>query len=270
MKIAVNRWTMPGDWDVSRCLDEAVSAGFEGIEFNMSETGPLSVDSAEGEWRGLSDAAAGAGVELTSLSCGLGWAYPLTSEKPEVRDRGMAILRAELQAAAWMGVDAVLCVPGVVTPDVPYDTAYERAQSALRSAAEFAGSVGVRIGVENVWNRFLLSPLEMARFVDEIGSEWVRAYFDAGNVLQTGYPQHWVRVLGERIVRLHVKDFRGSVGNIGGFCNILQGDLDWGALKASLTKVCYDGWVIAEVDGYPRAPETGLRHITESLRLALA
>ncbi|MCS7066570.1 MAG: sugar phosphate isomerase/epimerase, partial [Fimbriimonadales bacterium] len=155
----------------------------------------------------------------------------------------------------------------VVTPDVPYDVAYARAQDALKRLAPEAEQRRVYIAVENVWNRFLLSPLEMARFIDEIGSEWVSVYFDAGNVLAFGYPQHWIRILGKRIKRVHVKDFRTDIGNIQGFCNPLQGDLPWMEVRAALESVGYEGYITAEVSGYRAFPELGLRHIADALRV---
>jgi hexulose-6-phosphate isomerase len=120
--------------------------------------------------------------------------------------------------------------------------------------------------VENVWNKFLLSPLEMARFLDEIGSPFVGAYFDAGNVLVHGYPQHWIRILGARIRKVHVKDFRTSIGSIAGFCNPLQGDVPWNEVRIALDEIGYGGPVTAEVEGYRVRQELGLRHIAESLR----
>ncbi len=266
MKIGINRWTMPGDWSFERCLKAAKEAGFDSIEFNMAEDGVLGFEAKEAEVRQIAEMAERIGVELSSLSTGLGWQYPLTSPDPAVREKGLEAVRKQLQIASWLGVDAILVVPGLVTEETPYDQAYERAQEALRQLLPDAERLGVKIGVENVWNKFLLSPLEMRQFIDELGSPYVGAYFDAGNVLVMGFPDQWIRILGKRIVRVHVKDFKTHIGNIAGFCNPLQGDVPWTRVNASLREVGYDGYITAEVEGYPRYPELGLKHIAESLR----
>lgn len=266
MKIGINRWTMPGDWEITRCFQEAKRAGFDSIEINMAEEGYLTPHSTEAEVRQLVAAAREAGVELSSLSTGLGWKYPLTSNDPTVRAQGAENIRAMLRIAKWMGVDTILCVPGIVNAEISYDAAYDRAQSALKELAPEAEAQQVAIGVENVWNKFLLSPLEMARFVDEIGSEWVGVYFDAGNVLVYGYPQQWIKILGPCIKKVHVKDFKVNIGNGSAFCNPLQGDVPWAAVREALESVGYDQYVTAEVEGYRVHPELGLRHIADSLR----
>lgn len=268
MQIGINRWTMPGDWLIERCFAAAADAGFDTIEINLAEDGYLTPEHSEFQVRGLADAAKSAGVALSSLSSGLGWKYPLTSGDAEIRSRGAAMMRTALRAASWLGVDTVLCVPGIVDVATSYDDAYRRAQDELGALASYAEECGASIGVENVWNKFLLSPLEMARFLDEIGSGHVGCYFDAGNVLVTGYPQHWIRILGSRIRKVHVKDFRSNIGNITGFCNPLQGDVPWSEVRAALEETGYEGPVTAEVDGYRAHPEIGLRHIAESLRAA--
>lgn len=267
MKIGINRWTMPADWSLEQCFEAAAEAGFDGIELNLAEEGAITPESTEEQIH--SDVVRPAqrnNIALTSLSTGLGWKYPITSNDEQIRRKGISVLSAALRIARWMGVDAILCVPGVVTSEVSYDTAYERALAALKELAPLAEEQRVAIGVENVWNKFLLSPLEMARFIDEVGSPWVGAYFDAGNVLVYGFPQHWIRVLGPRIKRVHVKDFRTNIGNITGFCNPLQGDLPWQEVRAALDAAGYDGFVTAEVDGYRVEPRLGLKHIAEALR----
>lgn len=266
MKIGVNRWTMPGNWSYEQCLQAAKSAGFESIEFNMAEDGVLGFEAQEKEVRQIAEAAQRIGVELSSLSTGLGWRYPLTHPDESTRERGLQAVRKQLQIANWLGVDAILVVPGLVNEDTPYDEAYYRAREALRQLLPDAERWGVKIGVENVWNKFLLSPLEMRQFIDELGSPYLGAYFDAGNVLVMGYPEHWIRILGRRIFRVHVKDFKTHIGNISAFCNPLQGNVPWNKVNEALVEVGYDSYITAEVEGYPSYPELGLKHIAESLR----
>ncbi len=266
MKIGINRWTLPGHLTLNECFTLAAASGFDSVEINIAEDGELTAQTTEAEVSQIVKSAAEAGVELSSLSTGLGWKYPLTSADPGIRAEGINCIRKQLQAAAWMGVDTILVVPGVVNAEVAYDDAYERAQSALKELAADAERLGVYIGVENVWNKFLLSPLEFASFIDGVGSEYVGAYFDVGNVLVYGFPEQWIKILGPRIKKIHVKDFRSGIGNINGFCNPLQGDVAWYRVRAALAEIGYNSYITGEVDGYRTNPDLGLKHIAESLR----
>jgi L-ribulose-5-phosphate 3-epimerase len=266
MKIGINRWTLPPHLSLAECFRMAKTAGFDSIEINIAEEGELRTDSTEAEVRAIVASAAEAGIELSSLSTGLGWRYPMTSPDASVRAKAVEVVRKSLEVATWMGVDTILVVPGIVSADIAYDAAYERAQEGLKAVAAEAEARKVSVGVENVWNKFLLSPLEFARFLDEIGSSHIGAYFDAGNVLVYGFPDQWIRILGARIRKVHVKDFKSGIGNITGFCNLLQGDVPWEKVRAALEEIGYDEYVTAEVEGYKNHPELGLKHIAESLR----
>ncbi len=265
-KVGINRWTMPSNWDVRTCLRVAKESGFDSMELNMEPEGTLSPATTDADARAIRQMADEIGIELSSLSTGVYWGTPFTHPDASVRDQAVELCRQQLRLAEALGVDTILVVPGVVTPDVFYDDAYTRAKQALQSLAPEAQRRKVAIGIENVWNRFLLSPLEMARLIDEIGSEWVGCYFDAGNILDYGYPQHWIRILGKRIKRVHVKDFRTEIGNIHGFTNPLQGDVPWMAVRSALEGIGYTGYITAEVSGYRLFPELGLRHIADALR----
>jgi L-ribulose-5-phosphate 3-epimerase len=255
MKKGINRWCFPADWSARHCLKVAAQAGFDGVEVNLAEEGELTLQTRMQAWHDLAVQAHSLGLALPSISTALHWKYPLTASEEITRAKGQEVVRRMVGAAAAVGADTVLVVPGLVTADVDYQTAYGRAQEALASLARMAGEHGVIIGVENVWNKFLLSPLEFARFLDEIGSPWVRAYLDVGNVLVCGYPEQWIRILGPRIAKIHVKDFSTSVGNITGFVPLLAGDVDWPAVVAALRAVGYGGWFTAELAPYRYAPE---------------
>ncbi len=203
MKIGINHWTFPKDLSLAECFALAKRAGCDHIEVNLAEEGELSLATGEAEARALAQAARDAGIEISSLSTGLYWKYPATSNDAGQRAQSLEIARQQLRVAHWLGVDTALVVPGAVTPEVSYDVAYERAAQFVGDALPAAREAGVAIGIENVWNKFLLSPLEMRDFVDRFGDPHVGVYFDAGNILAYGFPQHWIRILaGRRLLRL--------------------------------------------------------------------
>lgn len=259
MKKGLNRWCLPPTMATAEAFTLASRVGFSGIELNLEEVDPstggdrpetmarIGLDASDSAITDLRQQAAAAGLELPSLSSGLFWRYPPTSEDPAVREKALRIGERALQVARLLGANTVLVVPGVVTAEVSYRTAYDRARGFLRELAPTYEQAGVAIGVENVWNKFLLSPLEFARFLDEIGSPAVGAYLDLGNVLIFGFPHHWVEILGSRIRKVHVKDFRTDVGNRFGFAHLLHGDLDWPRAIAALRAVGYDDYVTTEL-----------------------
>ena len=166
------------------------------------------------------------------------------------------------RCCSLLGADTILVVPGLVGADfIPgcevteYDVAYDRSLEALTQLKEYAEKVKVNIGLENVWNKFLLSPLEMRDYIDKIDSPYVGAYFDVGNVVYSGYPEHWIKILGSRIKKVHFKDFKARVGNINGFVDLLSGDVNYPGVMEQLEKVGYDDYVIAEMGIYKNYPD---------------
>lgn len=254
MKKGINIWSFPGGRSIPECMRLAKDAGFDGIELALNENGPLSLESTEAEIRGIRKQAEDTGIELTSLASGLYWSYPLTSNRPEIREKAQAIVRKQLEFAAVLGVDTILVVPGAVGVDfipdaevVPYDAAYDRALEALTKLSKEAEALNVSIGIENVWNKFLLSPLEMRDFIDKIGSDGVGSYFDVGNVVYAGYPEHWISILNKRIKKVHFKDYRREAEGLYGFVDLLAGDVNYPEVVKSLKEIGYDGYVIAEM-----------------------
>ena len=219
--------------------------GFDGIEMES----PNELDRAE-----VVEASRTSGLPIHGVVDSVHWEQPLSSPDPDVRAAGLAGLEAALADARAYGATTVLLVPAVVTADVPYDAAWERSQAAIREALPLAEELGVRIALENVWNGFLLSPLEFARYIDAFESEWVGAYFDVGNVVNFGWPEHWIPILGERILKLDVKEYsrtkRDAEGPYAGFRVALgEGDVDWPAVVAALEGVGFGGWATAEIPG---------------------
>jgi len=266
VKIGINAWAFPKGCSVPQGFKLAKSAGFDCVELNVSENGYLTPESDEGAVNSLRASAEGMSLAVPTVCAGLMWNYPLTSNDASVAQKGMEIVRKSLKICKWVGANTLLVIPGQVTEEVPYDVAYQRASEALKQLSADAQACGVVMGVENVWNKLLLSPIEMRDFVDGVGSEMVGVYFDVGNVMVNGYPQHWIRVLRERIRKVHVKDFKQSVGNTDGFANLLEGDVNWKEVAAALGEIGYDDLVTAEITGYTSLPELGLKHAREAMK----
>jgi hexulose-6-phosphate isomerase len=221
----------------------ARAAGFEAIEMR---TMPREAEAAE-----IREAAQKTGLRIHSVMNEDHWRLPLSSSDPDVVARSVTGMETSFRNAVLWGADTVLLVPAVVDANTPYRDAWTRSQRVIRERLlPMAREMKVVIGVEEVWNKFLLSPLEMARYVDEFESPWVRAYFDVGNVLIWAFPQDWIRTLGSRIVRIHIKDFSFDRQN-GRFAwkNIGEGDIDWPEVRRALADVKYSGYVTTEVSG---------------------
>jgi L-ribulose-5-phosphate 3-epimerase len=216
------------------------AAGFEGVE----PGGGLN----ENE---VTDALKATGLECASVCCHTHWKQTLTHSDATTRKAGIEGVLTTLRNAKAYGTDSILVVPGVVDAEVSYDVAWKRSQEAIREAIPLAKELQVRISIENVWNAFLLSPLEMARYVDEFDSPWVAAHFDIGNVLRIGWPEQWIKILGKRITRLHFKEFSidrmRNEGLAKGFdVDFLTGSNNWPAIMKALDEIGYTGWCISE------------------------
>ncbi len=253
MKKGISIWSFT-ESDLKKCFEIAKKAGFDGVEVALDEFGPVSLASTKEDILAVKKLAEEVGVELYSVASGLYWTYNYTSDKAENREKAKEITKKQLQVAAWLGCDTILVVPGAVhvvfEPDsevIDYDVAYDRALEALRELAPVAEELKVSIGVENVWNKFLLSPMEMRDFIDKVNSPYVGSYFDVGNVLYSGYPEQWIKILGKRIKKVHFKDYRVSVGSLDGFVDLLAGDVNYIAVKNALDAVGYDSWVTGEM-----------------------
>jgi len=262
MKKGISIWSF-AETDLRKCMELAKDAGFDGLELALDEHGPVSMDSTKEDIMKVKAMAEEVGIELYSIACGLYWTYNYTSANEDNVKRAKEITKKQLEVASWLGCDTILVVPGAVEVAfdpgevVEYDVAYARALSALKEMAPYAEQLKVSIGVENVWNRFLLSPMEMADFIDKVGSDYVGSYFDVGNVLFSGYPEHWIKILNKRIKKVHFKDYRRAAGDLHGFVDLLAGEVNWTGVMEQLEKVGYDGWVSAEMlPPYTHYPET--------------
>jgi L-ribulose-5-phosphate 3-epimerase len=227
----------------------AKEVGFEEMEC------PQTNDPRDAE--AIKKAAEAAKLRIHSVMNGDHWQYPLSSGDPEVVKRSMTAMRTSLQNAALWGAETVLLVPAVVNPQTTYKQAWERSQQRIRELIPLAEKLKVIIAVEEVWNKFLVSPLEFAHYVDEFKSPWVKAYFDVGNILIWSYPQDWIRTLGSRIVKLHFKDFKFQQNpqtrkREADFVALREGDIDWKEVHSALRDIKYRGTATVELAGGDR------------------
>lgn len=194
------------------------------------------------------------GLEIPGVVDSVHWDQTLSDPDPKVREQGREGLETAIADAKAYGASTVLLVPAVVNENVSYDDAYRRSQREIRRVLPMARDYGVKIAIENVWNHFLMSPLETARYIDEFDSPWIGAFFDVGNVVNYGWPEQWVRILGDRILKLDIKEYSRSLrdeqGPYAGFnVKIGEGDCNWPEVRKALDEIGYWGWSTAEVSG---------------------
>ncbi len=254
MKKGINIWSFPeGTLDESFAL--AADAGFDGVEVALNESaGEINLASTEKDLLAVKESAKKSGIELYSVSSGLYWDYFLNDADETVRTKAQDIVKKQLEVAAALGCDSILVIPGCVNAEfaapgkvMDYETCYNRSFESIMKVKQYAEEYKIHIGLENVWNKFLLSPIEMRDFIDRVGSDFVGSYLDIGNTLANGYPEHWIRTLAHRIKKVHFKDYRVEAGGLHGFVDLLAGDVNYPAVMEELAKVGYDGWVSAEM-----------------------
>jgi len=256
----ISYWSLPASVTSKPTIDDTLALvkaeGFAGLELSISTEGLINVKSTKAQCEAIRKKIDKSGLIVETVGVGMTWGVNPVSNDPAVRKRSVELHAAALQRTAWLGCKAMLFVPGVVkspisTDVVRYDLAVQRSGEAVRKLLETAEKVGVDLCVENVWNGMFYSPVEFASFVDSIKSPNLGIYFDVGNVL--GYhqnPPDWIEILGKRIKRVHIKDFKCSIGSLAGFCDLMAGDVPWAESMAALRKIGYDKTVIAEMMPY--------------------
>jgi L-ribulose-5-phosphate 3-epimerase len=276
MKKGINQWSLPIGDDFEAVLRHCGASGIPNVELCIlpAEDGLFPKVTVEPELeqlfrnvertvnaanyrvrltdtpdqlRGLKQSVERAGVKVVSVTTLDLFRYTLTSADPAVREASVWVINKMVDICAALGGQTVLVEPGVVTASLGYREAYANCQAALREAVRYAEQKGVVLGLENVWGRFLVSPLELCEMIDSMKSEAAGAYFDVANILAYGLPQDWIHQLGKRLKSVHFKDFRFSVGGLQGFCNPYDGEVDWIAVRDALRRTGYAGPVVAEV-----------------------
>jgi hexulose-6-phosphate isomerase len=263
----------PKEMPRPECFAQAKSAGFDAIELAIGADLPLDV--SRDEARTLGDSARKAGIQIATL-----WVSeplhqnPLNSPDPVVRARGVGAVRKAITIATDLNCGALLLyavrLGNGPRLEVGSQETWERYTAELTKVVPDAASAKVLLNPENVWNKFLLSPLEMRTFVDQFHSPWVGTHFDAGNVMQYGYPEDWILTLGQRIKRIHFKDFKlAARGEAARFTDLLEGDVNWKAVMAALVKIGYNGFLSPEIGRNPNQPDQ-LKQVSMALDKILA
>ena len=247
------------DLSLSDKFKVAKDLGFDGVELNSP------VDFTLDE---IKKAKANSGIETPTVVNKDHWRVPLSDPDPEVRKNCIVSVAKSLEEIKELGGDTVLVVPGVVNDKVSYEDAYYRSQNSIRELIPYAEKTGMQIGLENVWNNFLISPVEAKRFIDEINHPLVGWYFDIGNVLRYGWPEHWIKTLNHRIMKLHIKEFSRELMNSSGLwegfkVDLLKGDNNWPVVMKAVSDINHQGgWLTAEVSGGDR---NHLKKISEQM-----
>lgn len=233
--------------------------GFDGIEFNSPLDLPL---------KDLLEARDKTGVEIPSTVNKDHWGKPISDPDPAIRQFTIDSMARSLEQTKELGGDTVLLVPGVVSDTVSYKTAYDNALDSIRKMIPHAEKTGVKIALENVWNNFILSPIEAKDFLDKIDHPLVGWYFDLGNILRYGWPDHWLEVLGDKVFKLHVKEYSKKIMNEQGLgkgfnVELTQGDVNWSQVMKTIKDINYKGqYMTLEVNGGDR---TVLKKLSDQL-----
>ncbi|MBC8166774.1 MAG: sugar phosphate isomerase/epimerase [Bryobacteraceae bacterium] len=258
-KAVLESMILPKHLPVAERFQIARDVGFDATECHTEEDPKRAEE--------IRAAAIKTGMKIHSVMNTDHWKYPLSSGDPQVVAKCMKGMETSLRNAKLWGADTVLLVPAVVGPDTSYQDAWTRSQKQIRQLLPLAEELKVVIAVEEVWNKFLLSPLEFARYVDEFKSPWVKAYFDVGNVVLYGYPQDWILTLGNRIAKLHIKDFRFPNRKTAEWVPLREGEIDWKLVYNALRTTGYKGIATVELPG---GDKTYLQEVSKRFDLILS
>jgi len=263
---AINYWVLggfEGSKDPKQAIDDAAEMGLDGIELTFGESVNENITIAE--CKEIKKYADEKGIGLRTMASGFYWGCSLASPVGEEREKAITFSKKYIQTAAHLGVETILLIPGAVDvawddsrPVIPYQEVWNNASSSLKELVPLAGDAGINIGLENVWNKFLLSPMEMKIFIEQFNSPNIGCYLDLGNTLANGYPEHWIMLLERHVKAIHVKNFERTDcgGVLHGFGDSLnEGDLDYKKIKTALKSINYQGPLTVEMIPFSRLPD---------------
>ncbi len=278
MKKSINLWAFPYPQKLTlkQCLQLAKDAGFDGVELNYDLESDVSVKAGPAELKAVRRMAEDVGIAISGLCSFLFWPYPLTSNDPAKRARGQELAGKMVEAAGLLGTENLLVVPGAVCipwrddhEPVPNDVCEQRARDAVRQMIPLAERHRVFLNLENIFfNGFLMTPMEMAAFVDSFQSERVRVHFDTGNIMEYQFPEHWIRILGKRIGNVHLKEYtkKGTDHSLEAFRPLLDGTTNWPAVLDAFAAQDYTGYLTFEYfHPWPHWPEAFIFQTSDSL-----
>ena len=244
-------------------------ARYDGLQLVMrAADAEVNLGMSRSEVRRIRRAARKCGLRLHSIMPQIG--KSLGAASPADRRACVEGIRTMLGLAKGFGCENILIHPGHIDETIRYDKFYKWVVDGLRALAPAARKAGIPLLLENVWNRFMYSPLEAKQILKDVGSRSVGIYLDLGNIIPFGYPEHWIQILGRRIGEVHIKDFRRRAMNAFGFVYPLMGDVDWHTVMRELRRIKYTGWLAAEYGPYPQFSEKALRDISTSIDALLA
>ncbi len=278
MKKSINLWAFPypDRMSLEQCLQLAKDAGFDGIELNYDLESDLSPKAGPKELEAIRKMAERIGIAISGLCSFLFWPYPLSSNDPAKRGRGMELAAKMVEAAHLLGTENLLVVPGAVCipwrtdhEPVPNDVCDKRAREAVGKVLPLAEKHKVHLNIENIFfNGYLMTPMEMIAFVDSFKSEFVKVHFDTGNIMEYQYPEHWIDQLGKRIKNVHLKEFtkKGTDHSLEAFRPLLDGTTNWPAVLEAFDKSGYRGYLTFEYfHPYLHYPEALIHQTSDSL-----
>ncbi|MFT4640626.1 MAG: L-ribulose-5-phosphate 3-epimerase [Verrucomicrobiales bacterium] len=278
MKKSINLWAFPypDRMSLKECLQLAKDAGFDGIELNYDLESDLSPKAGTKEFQAIRKMADDIGIAISGLCSFLFWPYPLSSNDPVKRARGLELAQKMTQAAHDLGTENLLVVPGAVHipwrddhEPVANDICDQRAKEAIRTLVPQAEKLGVYVNIENIFfNGYLMTPMEMNAFVDGFDSDHVRVHFDTGNIMEYQFPEHWARILGKRTKNVHLKEFtkKGTDHSLECFRPLLDGTTNWPAVMEALETAGYEGYLTFEYfHPYQHYPEALIYQTSDSL-----
>ena len=275
MKKAINAWSVPRQVSFSAMFEQISRAGFDGIELNLDQENTsahsLSMSADERIFAEIRSLSLQFSLPVCSISTSLYGPAQLGSDHSRNRQMMQQVLRTQLLCAERLGADTILVVPGGISEDVSRLRAYELACQTFFHLKDDIEQSGIKVGLENVWNSFFLSPADMRDFIDSLDSTAIGAYFDVGNVAVHSYPEDWIEILGRRIFKIHIKDFKRTASWFSGhFVNLYEGDICWQKIIQTLRKVGYDDWLTAELSPIEQNPELLYEMTVSAMQTMLA